>query len=31
MPRHPQLYEWADRLATHFPRLPKAAAFGLAA
>jgi len=31
MPRHPELYEWADRVATHFPKLPKSAAFGLAA
>ena len=31
MPRHPELYEWAGRVATHFPDLPRAVAFGLAA
>lgn len=30
MPRHPQLYAWADRVATRFPDLPPALAFGLA-
>lgn len=30
MPRPPQLYTWADRVATHFPQLPKALAFALA-
>ena len=31
MPRHPALYQWAARVATHFPGLPPALAFGLAA
>lgn len=31
MPRHPALYAWANRVATHFPNLPPAIAFGLAA
>jgi hypothetical protein len=30
MPRHRQLYDWADRVATHFPDLPPATAFSLA-
>jgi hypothetical protein len=30
MPRHEPLYQWADRVASHFPQLPKATAFGLA-
>jgi hypothetical protein len=30
MPRHPQLYAWADRVATAFPDLPPATAFALA-
>jgi Transposase DDE domain len=30
MPRHPQLYAWADRVATAFPELPPATAFVLA-
>lgn len=30
MPRHPQLYAWADRVATAFPGLPPATAFVLA-
>jgi hypothetical protein len=31
MPRHPALDEWADRVATRFPHLPRSLAFGLAA
>lgn len=31
MPRHPPLYEWANRVATAFPDLPAATARGLAA
>lgn len=30
MPRHPQLYAWADRVATAFPELPPATALVLA-
>ena len=30
MLRHPQLYTWADRVATRFPELPPAIAFALA-
>lgn len=30
MPRHPPLYQWADRVATHFPQLPRTTAFVLA-
>lgn len=30
MPRHPQLYAWADRVATAFPELPKGIALALA-
>ena len=30
MPRHPQLYAWADRVATRFPELPPAIALVLA-
>jgi hypothetical protein len=30
MPRQSQLYTWADRVATHFPELPRATAFVLA-
>src|SRR5579883_1133795 len=31
MPRHPQLYTWAERVATQFPDLPRPYADGLAA
>ncbi len=31
MPRHTQLYDWAARVATHFPELPKPTAHVLAA
>ena len=30
MPRHAPLYHWADRVATHFPELPRTTAFVLA-
>jgi hypothetical protein len=30
MPRHEPLYQWADRVATHFPDLPRPTAFVLA-
>lgn len=30
MPRHEPLYQWADRVATHFPNLPRPTAFVLA-
>src|SRR5262245_60066185 len=30
MPRHPSLYQWADRLSSHFHHLPKSTAFVLA-
>ena len=30
MPRHQPLYQWADRVATHFPELPRSTAFVLA-
>jgi hypothetical protein len=30
MPRHEPLYQWADRVATHFPELPRLTAFVLA-
>jgi hypothetical protein len=30
MPRHEPLYQWADRVTTHFPNLPRCSAFVLA-
>ncbi len=30
MPRHEPLYQWADRVTTHFPELPRTTAFVLA-
>jgi hypothetical protein len=30
MPRHEPLYQWADRVANHFPELSRPTAFGLA-
>ena len=30
MPRHEPLDQWADRVATHFPNLPRPTAFVLA-
>ncbi|WP_157679227.1 hypothetical protein [Methylovulum psychrotolerans] len=28
MPRHPELYQWIDTIATHFPSLSKPQALG---